>query len=85
MRQLTVEQVLDRYEHADVIIDDLANQHSTPLVDPWRIVLKKLILNGAEDHELHLILDTIDSVEFMAGRLKEKPFDAAQFAKDIAD
>lgn len=77
MQNLTIEQRLARHDVAAKIIADIERQHRVPLNDGWRETLATLILQGAEDHQLHLILDAIELYEFDMGRLEEAPHDPA--------
>lgn len=67
------EKALVRYEQANEIIADYEKQHKYELPAPWKKALGSLLLQGLGDPELHLIFDTLQEVEYNAGRLAERP------------
>ena len=74
--EMTPEQraaALARHERADEIIADYEKQHEYELPAPWRTAVGSLLLQGLGDPELHLIFDTLQQVEYEAGRLAERP------------
>lgn len=74
--EMTAEQsakALVRHERASEIIADFEKQHEYELPAPWKATVGTLLLRGLGDPELHLIFDTLQQVEYEAGRLAERP------------
>lgn len=85
--EMTAEQkqrALSRAERADSILADYHRQYEFELPAPWQEAVRKLLLTGLSDPGLHTIFEAYARTEFEAGRMEEKPFDAKQFAEDVA-
>lgn len=82
MTKVQMDAGVKRTNKADEILADFQQQWGFELPEPWRVCVRKLLLGGLGDPELHEIFTAYAQTEYQEGRMEERTVDYVEWAKE---